>query len=139
VDRADLWDAPICWVDSVTVAIWGEGRGEEQIVSAVHLIDATTGKELRGFLGPDVTPHMLWPPSEGKRGWIVYDRVLFAISPAHGTGVWDLVTGEHLLHDPMLKPHCYHRGVEQFLSLRKDGAIVLSQLRDGKYDSQHPG
>jgi hypothetical protein len=129
VDRAYLWDAPLCWIDSTTLAIWGEGRDEEEIVAAIRLIDVTTGADLHGFCGPDVTPHSVWPPNTGKRGWIAYDRVLFAISPAHGTGVWDLASDEQLLHEPTLKPHCYHRGVAQFLSLREDGAIVLSQLR----------
>lgn len=138
-DRAYFWDGPICWIDDTTLAIWGEGRDADQMLPAVHVFNVATGADLYWLAGPDIAPHEVWPPHTGTRGWIVYDKLLFAISPAHGTGVWDLTTSERLLHDEQFVPHRYHCGAAQFLSFRDDGAIVLSQLHgDHRTGAAHP-
>lgn len=127
-DRAYLWDAPLCWVDATTLAVWGEGRDDEQMLPAVQLFDVVSGARVGGFAGPDVAPHSVWPPTEGLRGWMAFDRWLFAVSPQHGTGVWDVATGERLHHDPACAPTAYHRGARQFLTLLPDASLRLSTL-----------
>jgi hypothetical protein len=41
---------------------------------------------------------------------MVYHQYLFAISAQHGAGVWDILSGERLLHDAAFVPMRYHRG-----------------------------
>jgi hypothetical protein len=125
------WDGPLCWIDATTLAVWGEGRDDEQMLPAVRLFDVATGNSLDWFPEPDVAPHRVWPPRSGQPGWIVYHRYLFAISPQHGTGVWDSVSGERLLHNAAFVPLRYHRGAAQFLTLQHDGSISITHLVDG--------
>lgn len=124
--RNYLWDAPLCWIDATTLAVWGEGRDDEQMLPAVLLFDVVSGAQVGGFAGPDVAPHSVWPPSKARRGWMTFDRWLFAVSPQHGTGVWDVATGERLHHDPACTPIAYHRGAKQFLTVLADGSPILS-------------
>ncbi len=129
-DRAYFWDGPLCWIDATTLEVWGEGRDDEEMLPAVRLFDVATSTSLDWFPGPDVAPHHVWPPRSGRSGWIVYNRYLFAISPEHGTSVWDIVTGERLLHDAAFVPLRYRRGAAQFLTLHEDGSITISHLVD---------
>ncbi|HJZ48141.1 MAG TPA: hypothetical protein VKE41_13275 [Roseiflexaceae bacterium] len=110
-DRSYLWDAALCWVNDTTLAVWGEGRDDEAMLPAVQIFDVASGIHLRWFAGPDVAPYNVWPPESGRRGWMVYDRWLFAVSPQHGTGIWDVMGGEPLHHDPACIPIVYHRVV----------------------------
>ena len=127
-DRSYLWDAPLCWIDTTTLAVWGEGHDDEEMVPAALIFDVVNGERLRWFAGPDVAPYNVWPPNSGRRGWMVSDRWLFAVSPQHGTGVWDVVSGEQLHHDPGCIPTMYHRGARHFLTLLSDQAVRLSTL-----------
>jgi hypothetical protein len=127
-DRSYLWDAPLCWIDNTTLAVWGEGRDDEEMVPAALIFDVVSGERLRWFAGPDVAPYNVWPPNSGRRGWMVSDRWLFAVSPQHGTGIWDVVSGERLHHDPDCIPTMYHRGARHFLTLLSDRTIRLSTL-----------
>jgi len=107
-DRAYFWDGALCWVDATTLAVWGEGRDDDEMLPAVRRFDVATGSSLDWFPEPDVAPHRVWPPRSGQPGWMVYH--LFAISSQHGTGVWDILSGERLLHDGAFVPLRYHRG-----------------------------
>jgi hypothetical protein len=112
--RDYYWNAPLCWIDDKTIAVWGFGDDDLAMTPAVQLFDAESGDRIRWFAGP-------------KEGALYFDRYLFSTSP-EGTDVWDIDTSERLLHDPDLTPVAYHPDTHQFLSLLPDDAFRLSQL-----------
>jgi hypothetical protein len=112
--RDHYWDGPLCWLDGQTLAVWGEGEDDLLLIPAVRLFDVSTGQELRQFRGP--------------AGTLVYDGYLFSFAAEQGMAVWDVATGERLLHEPAWCPLRYHRGACQFLTLLPDGAFQLSRL-----------
>jgi hypothetical protein len=59
----------------------------------------------------------------------VFDEHLFALGDGEGVSVWDVATGERLLHDAGFHPLRYHPGTRQFLTTNPDGELfVLSRL-----------
>jgi hypothetical protein len=80
------------------------------------LRQSTTGKEIDWFPGP--------------KGSLVADEYLFASDPAEGTTVWDLATGERLLHEPGFCPVGYHRGDKCFLTIENGGMATVSRLHN---------
>jgi hypothetical protein len=113
--RWDYWDGPLCWIDGRTVALWGYGPDRDSLIPAVILFDVATGEALRWFPGP--------------RGAMIYDDLLFALGDGDGVSVWDVDTGERLLHDAGFHPLRYHPGTRQFLTTNPDGELfVLSRL-----------
>lgn len=125
--RDYLWDAPICWIDDTTLAVWGEGGWDEDggtdVVPAIRLFDVVPGTEIRSFRGPEVSPASTREP--WARGWIVFDEMLYAISPEHGLAGWEIQSGEPVFTDPWVKPHRYHPETRQFLTLDQDGKGVI--------------
>jgi hypothetical protein len=65
-----------------------------------------------------------WPPV----GSFTFDRYLFSCSTEAGTSVWDVATGERLLHDASFCPTAYHPGAGHFVTARADGVFRLSRL-----------
>lgn len=137
--REGYWDGPLCWIDGQTLAVWGYGKDDEWLFPAARIFDVVSGKETRWFPGPLDEPHQgAWVPSyqdeeatywrAGPRGFLAFDTYLFACSAARGTSVWDVATGERLLHDASLRPLRYHRGARQFLTALLDGAFQISRL-----------
>jgi len=134
--RAYFWDGPLCWIDSQTLAVWGWGKDDAYMIAAVRLFDAITGAELRWFAGPvgqkreiycyreDGSPVYVNKPT----GALVFDTYLFSFAEEHGISVYDIATGEQLLHDTTLCPLCYHPGARQFLSLSTDGNFQLHSI-----------
>lgn len=114
--RWDLWDAPACWIDGATLAISGYGPDRDSLMAAVLLFDAPSGAPVRWFPGP--------------RGPLVHDDgLLFSLGDGDGVSVWDVETGERLLHDAGFHPLRYHAGSRQFLTTNPDGELfVLSRL-----------
>jgi len=112
--RDYFWGRPLCWLDDLTLAIWGYGEDDDFIIPAVRVFDVATGKESRWFAGPD--------------GELAFDTYLFAFSEEHGTTVWETKTGERLHLEPGLKPECYHPGAKVFISLLPDGRFQVSRL-----------
>ena len=110
--RLYFWDVPLCWTNNQTIAVWGFGDGDDTMIPAVQLFDAESGKLLRWFAGP-------------KQGALYFDTYLFSTSN-EGTDVWDIETGERLLHDPDLKPAVYHPHKHQFLTILPDATFRLS-------------
>lgn len=108
------WNAPLCWVDNKTIGIWGFGDDDLAMTPAVQLFNAETGERFRWFAGP-------------KEGALYFDQYLFSTSK-EGTDVWDIDTGERLLHEPDLTPIDYHPETHQFLSPLSDDKFQLSQL-----------
>jgi hypothetical protein len=113
--RWEYWDGPLCWIDAGTVALWGYGPDRASLLPAVILFDVETGQPVRWFPGP--------------RGELVFDDHLFSMGDGAGVSVWDVDTGERLLHDAGFHPLRYHRGARQFLTTNPDGELfVLSRL-----------
>ena len=50
--RDYFWDAPMCWLDERTLAVYGFGEDADWMIPAVRVFDVTTGEELRWFPGP---------------------------------------------------------------------------------------
>jgi hypothetical protein len=119
-DAAYFWNGPMCWIDSQTLAVWGGGQDEEDMIPAVRMFDVRTGEQVQWFYGPE-------------QGSLFFDQYLFSISQ-NGTDVWDVNTGERLLHDPVFYPIHYHRGSKQFLSILPDGIFQLSRLSPSKVE-----
>jgi hypothetical protein len=122
--RYYFWDGPMTWVDDDRLAVWGLGDDEENLEPGVRIFDVTTGEETFGFPGPSVAPHKVWPPTVGKRGWLAFERWLYAVSPQDGTSVWDIQAGECRHREEDFAPVAYHPGVKSFLSWRDDGAMI---------------
>lgn len=115
--REWLWNTPLCWLDDRALAVWGYGTSDRDVIPGVRIFDVVTSKQLRWFPGPD--------------GQLAFDTYLFSYSSESGTAVWDVETGERLLHDPNFHPIRYHHGAKCFLSVLPDGSFQLSHLRDG--------
>ncbi|MES4792931.1 MAG: hypothetical protein C4321_08035 [Chloroflexota bacterium] len=122
--RDYYWDGPLCWINSRTLAVWGQGTDEENLFAAVRLFDVVSGEELGWFPGPV--------------GELVFDEYLFSCAPEHGTSVWDVATGERLLHTPEFCPTTYHPGAREFLTWRPDGTLLLSRLEGAEGRSSLP-
>lgn len=123
-----FWDGPVCWIDDVTVAVWGLGH-ERWIIPAVHIFDVRNGREINWFAGP----HPRYPElQESKKcaPGLFFDQYLFAAHDETGISVWDHVTGQRLLVDPSIAPIHYHPNSKEFLS-KQDGRFVLSYLTGG--------
>jgi hypothetical protein len=88
--RNYFWGGPLCWIDDRTVAVWGYGNNDENLIPAALIFNAESGERVRWFAGPV--------------GAFVFDRYLFSSSPKSGTSVWDVETGEGVLQDASLDP-----------------------------------
>jgi hypothetical protein len=115
--RNYFWDGPLCWIDNRTLAVWGYGNDEENLLPAAVLFDVESGRQVRWFAGPV--------------GSFVFDRYLFSSSRDAGTSVWDVATGERLLHDPTFSQTAYHPGARQFVTALPGGSFRLSHLVKG--------
>ena len=110
------WDAPACWINNETIAIWGYGDDDENMLDAVQFFDATSGKLIDWFAGP--------------AGDLYFDRYLFSSDQKHGTQVWNIQTGYQLLHQPSLVITQYHRRSKTFLSINSTGGWSTHQLKE---------
>ena len=136
--RDYFWDGPLCWIDGQTLAVWGYGDDDAELIPAVRLFDVASGQELRWFPGPFGGSRGDWVPisEDGEQmewraemlGRLAFDTYLFSFSQEYGTSVWDAQTGERLLFDAALRPLRYHRGAHQFLTILPDGAFQISRL-----------
>jgi hypothetical protein len=112
--RWDFWDGPVAWIDGGTLAVFGYGPSRVSMIPAVILFDVASGEPLRWFPGP--------------QGPLVHDTYLFSMDES-GVSVWDIDSGERLLHDAGFQPLRYHRGARQFLTTNPDADLfVLSRL-----------
>jgi hypothetical protein len=115
--RSYFWGGPLCWIDGRRLAVWGYGNDDENLIPAALLFDVESGRQIRWFPGP--------------RGSLVFDRHLFSFSADAGTSVWDVATGERLLHDASFCPTAYHPGAGQFVTVCPGGEFRLSRLVGG--------
>ncbi len=112
--RWDFWDGPVTWIGGDTLAVFGYGPSRASMIPAVILFDVASGEPLRWFAGP--------------QGPLVHDDYLFSIGD-DGVSVWDVATGERLLHDAGFQPLRYHPGARQFLTTNPDADLfVVSRL-----------
>jgi len=125
-----MWDAPMAWLDSETVIVWGLGEEldeEAPLRPGVRVLDVLSGDEIATIDGVQVDPHALSPRNPVCEGWIAFDTWLYAVSPKSGTTVWDMGARTCLHHDPDFTPRHYHPLTRAFFSL--DGAVArLSHL-----------
>jgi hypothetical protein len=112
--REYFWDAPMCWLDEQTLAVYGFGEDVDWIIPAVRVFDVTTGEELRWFPGPT--------------GRIESDGTYLFSWDESGISVWDPIAGERLHHDSKLHPMAFHRSSSSFLVLGSDGSASMSQI-----------
>ena len=129
--RGYFWDGPLCWTDDRTVAVWGYGKDDDWLIPAVRLFDVISGRETFWFAGPEAisrkTSDCLLDPSSS----MVFGDYLFALSKEHGTGVWDVATGECLLQDGDIRPDRYHPGAKRFVTALSASSFRLSRLSRG--------
>lgn len=118
--RTYYWDGPICWVNENTVAIWGWGSDDELLIPAIRLMDVVSGKELSWFAGPQVRKATCWPPKKIATS-LFFDVYLASVSDEVGTAIWDIATGERLLHEASFVPTDYHPKSKDYLTVTKDG------------------
>lgn len=123
-----VWDGPLCWIDDTTIAIWGWGFDEDWLVDAVLMYDVTTGERLRWFAGPETRSTNAYPPKKLAPS-LFFDKYLYAVKEKRGTTVWDILTGEQLLHEETLAPIRHHLKSGEFLSLI-DSGFRLSRLAE---------
>jgi hypothetical protein len=112
-----FWNAPMCWIDNRTLAVWGYGEDEQSMLPAVCLYDGTSGKLKDWFPGPE-------------KGPLYFDRYLFSASPQHGLSVWNVETGARLHEDKSFSPIAYHPTTKEFFSVLANGTLQLSRLLD---------
>jgi hypothetical protein len=67
----------------------------------------------------------------GPAGSFAFDRYLFSDSTEAGTSVWDIATGERLLHDATFCPTAYHPGAGRFITAFPGGTLRLTGLIEG--------
>jgi hypothetical protein len=109
------WDIPIAWLDTTTVAVWGDGDGFETLTAAASIYDVETGELLRRFDGPAM-------------GFSVIPPYLLAFEPEGGCAVWDPATGERLHHDASFVPIAAHPNSHELVSLPVAGEVLVSYL-----------
>jgi hypothetical protein len=112
--REYYWDAPLCWLNERTLAVYGFGEDVDLVIPAVRVFDVTTGEESGWFPGPS--------------GNIDSDGTHLFSWDGDGTSVWDPVAGERLHHDSNLHPSSLHRSSRSFVSIGKDRSAVVSQI-----------
>lgn len=112
--RLYFWEGPLCWIDDRTLAVWGYGKDDEELIPAALIFDVESAECVRWFAGPV--------------GTFAYDGYLFSSSAEAGTSVWDIKTGERLLHDAEYRPTVYHPGAKRFISVTPSGGLRLSRL-----------
>ena len=112
------WDGPLTWIDPTTLAVHGYGPSRASLRDAVLLFDVPSGEPVRWFPGP--------------RGPLVADAaagLLYSLGDGDGVSVWDLASGERLLHDAGFHPLRHHPGTGQLLTTNPAGDLfVVSRL-----------
>lgn len=98
-----FWNGPSCWIDNRTVAIWGYGGDDEQLIPAALLYDVVSGKMMDWFPGPKAgigkgSKRREWLATNHGEGFY-FDVYLFSASHNSGMEVWDITTGARLLSD----------------------------------------
>ncbi len=122
-ERVYFWDTPILWLDKRRLAFWGEGDDATRMKPTVRIYDVVEGREVAAHPGVEVSPALPWPPGSARAGWIAADRWLYGVSPEHGTGVWDLRTGERVHLEEGFAPRRHHPLRGSFLSWDEAGAF----------------
>lgn len=126
VERSYFWDGPVAWLDEDTIAVWGYGDDDENLVPAALICSLVDRSHERWFAGPTIRRPRAYPPRDLSDTW-VFDRWLFSVSDEDGTCVWDVATGERIAKDATLKPRRYHAGAKEWVTLHPDH-VVLSRF-----------
>lgn len=110
--RDGYWNSRPCWVGPNRLALFGLGEVDALILPGVRLFDVESVSELPGFVGPE--------------GRLLFDEYLFSLH--EGLSVWDIASGERLLHQEGTTPLAYHPQRRLFLSQEASGEVRLSRL-----------
>ena len=110
--RDGSWEGKPCWVGSNRLALSGLGDVDALMLPGVRLFDVESGNELPGFVGPE--------------GRLLFDEYLFSLNG--GLSLWDVSSGERLLHQSGTVPLAYHPQRRLFLSQEANGEVRLSRL-----------
>jgi hypothetical protein len=108
------WNNSLVWLDDDRVALAGYGSDVDWMLPAARIVTASTGVEVRWFYGPS--------------GWFAFDRHLVSISARDGAAVWDVDTGERIVHEPAARARWYHPGARVFVEVAPDGDLVAWRL-----------
>lgn len=131
--RYYCWDAPVCWLDEHTIAIWGHGI--DYMLDAVEIYDIISGKLLRWFAGPkkgqlfNISNYLASVSSDGTSIWDIATGEILHEDNLMKSTIWDKVTGEILHEENLIKPAYFHFKDEVFLSINDDGNVTISELK----------
>jgi hypothetical protein len=123
VDRASFWDGPVAWLDEDTIAVWGYGDDDENLIAAALIVSVSNQRLERWFAGPTIRRPVAYPPRNLKDTW-VFDRWLFSISEEDGTCVWDVQSGARVSQQTTLRPWRYHPGAREFVTIGVGDAVL---------------
>jgi len=113
--RPYFWDGPVAWLEATTVAVWGGGEDEPEVLPMVTIYDVESGQAQRSFLGPG-------------GGLLPLPPYLVAFNEDGGTTVWDWHTGERLAQDRSFQAVDVHPASHELLSRTEDGGFQVSRL-----------
>jgi hypothetical protein len=115
-----LWDRPLCWLDDKTLALWGLGDDDENMLAAVRIVDVASGAERTWFPGPS--------------GDLVFDRELCSWD-GDGLAVWNIARGTRLYTDATMTDVSYHPSAKVFVS-RATGTITTLRGADARWSAR---
>jgi hypothetical protein len=112
-----FWDGPSCFIDEGTFALWGFGWDAEVMADAALIVDVERGRARGWFAGP-------------PGGAFSFDRHLVVSTLKDGATVWDVDTGERLLHDPAFGLSVHHPRARRWARSRDGGGMIETRLRE---------
>jgi hypothetical protein len=107
--RDYLWDTSMCWLDETTLAVWGIGNDELDMIPGVVVYDVITGSEIRTFTGPE--------------GFLFHERGWLLSSAQDGLTIWDSGTGDRLARVPGFRPTRHHPTAHELVEVRHDRLV----------------
>ncbi|MGN7759838.1 hypothetical protein [Paenibacillus sp. 22594] len=142
-DYMEDWDQPVVWLDSSTIAVWGQlasdmydeedtkDYGDNCYSHFLAIFDVQTGERKNLFI--PVPEYRTKPLIDGEhyfpRGQIVVANGKIVMwGPEKGLSVLDPDSGEMEFTDKALCPYFYHPYAEVFLELDKSGRISGMRL-----------
>ncbi|WP_379152618.1 hypothetical protein [Paenibacillus sp. sgz5001063] len=138
-DYMEDWDQPAAWLDSSTLAVWGQlaidlfdeedtkDYGENPYSHFLTIFDLQTGERKKLFI--PVPEYRTKPLIDGKhyypRGHIAaVNGKIVMWGPKNGLSIFNPDTGEMEYTDKTLCPYFYHPYAEVFLEIDTSGRIV---------------
>lgn len=111
--QRDHWDLPLCWVAPRTLAVYGFGDVWNDVLPAAVIFDVTTGERVRWFAGPRAGDFFFVDP--------------YLVTTGAGTSLWDVTTGERVLHDVAFDATHAHPSTRHLVRLA-NGEVTVMQI-----------